>query len=661
MVTKCGATGRGTSLAPAMKKEIQILIVEDMPADVVLINRELRKGGLAFRVQLATTEKEFMRVVRSGVPDLILSDHDLPSFDGFSALALAQKHCPDVPFLFVTGSMGEEVAIESLKNGATDYVLKNRLDTLTPAVMRALRLVDERRRRREAEEALTESEDHFRTLVESVKDYAIFMLDADGHVATWNTGVEFIIGYRAEEILGRAYSCLYPAVDAEQRLAQRALEAAVKHGRTEQEGWRVRRDGSRFLASTVITALPQGGGPLRGFAVIMRDETERRRAAEELRQSAARHTAIVESAIDAIISIDHEGYVREWNSAAVRLFQYTREDAVGRKIDTLIAAPALMQLYQQGLAQYLITGAGSLIGRPIEMTARRADGSEFSIELGISRVPGSTPPNFTAVIRDITAHKAAAAEVQRLNGELEQRVRDRTAELETANHELESFSYSVSHDLRAPLRHITGFVSMLKTQGAAKLDPESRDLLQSISAAADRMTRLIEALLTFSRTGRTDLHRQRVSLDQLLRSVQAELNEESRGRKIDWRVEPLPDVEGDPELLRQVLVNLLSNALKYTRPRPVPRIEIGSRRDGANVVVHVRDNGVGFDSRYTDKLFGVFQRLHRANEFEGTGIGLATIRLIIQRHGGRVWAEGEADQGACFYFSLPAVEAAPKP
>jgi PAS domain S-box-containing protein len=644
-----------------MKKEIQILIVEDMPADVVLINRELRKGGLTFRVHLATTEAEFKRNLRDNPPDLILSDHDLPAFDGFSALALAQKHCPEVPFLFVTGSMGEQVAIESLKSGATDYVLKSRLDTLAPAVLRALRVTEERRRRREAEEALRESEEHFRTLVESVKDYAIFMLDAEGHVATWNTGVEYIIGYRAEEILGRSYAILYPPVDAEQRLAARALEAATKQGRVEQEGWRVRQDGTRFFASTTLTALPNTGGPLRGFAVIMRDETERRRAADELRKSAARHTAIVESAIDAIISIDHEGLVREWNSAAVRMFQYSREDAVGRKIDSLIAAPALLQLYQQGLAQYLVTGVGSLIGRPIEMTARRADGSEFSIELGISRIAGSSPALYSAVIRDITAHKEAAAEVNRLNAELEQRVRDRTAELETANQELESFSYSVSHDLRAPLRHITGFVSMLKASSEDKLNAESRDLLQNIAAAADRMTRLIEALLTFSRTGRTDLHRQRVSLDQLVRAVQADLKGDAMGRRVDWRVEPLPEVEGDPDLLRQVLTNLLSNALKYTRPRPVARIEIGARREGTQVVCHVRDNGVGFDDRYKDKLFGVFQRLHRANEFEGTGIGLATIRLIVQRHGGRVWAEGATDKGASFYFSLPAAEAASSP
>lgn len=642
-------------------KEIQILVVEDMPADVVLINHELRKGGLAFKVRRVTTGEEFMRVLRNGPPDLILSDHGLPQFDGFSALALAQRYCPDVPFLFVTGSMGEEVAIESLKNGATDYVLKSRLDNLVPAVLRALRVAEERKRRREAERALVESEDHFRTLVEGVKDYAIFMLDTDGHVTTWNTGLECIIGYRAEEILGRSHTCLYQQSDLERGLPERALESAVEHGRTEQEGWRVRRDGSRFLASTVITALRHANGTLRGYSIILRDETERRRASENLRASEARHAAIVESALDAILSLDHEGVVREWNSAALRLFGYTRDEAVGRKIDTLIAAPALLTLYQQGLAQYLITGVGSLIGRPIEMTAKRKDGSEFLIELGIARIPGSVPALYSAVIRDVTAQRAAAAEINRLNAELEQRVRERTAELETANHELESFSYSVSHDLRAPLRHITGFVSMLTTQSEGRLDAEGKELLHSIAAAADRMTRLIDALLTFSRTGRADLRRQRVALEPLIRAIQVELRGENRGRRIDWRVEPLPDVQGDPELLRQVLINLLANALKYTRPRASPRIEISGRREGGEVVVTVKDNGVGFDPRYVDKLFGVFQRLHRATEFEGTGIGLATVRLIIQRHGGRVWAEGELGKGAAFHFSLPAANGGPAP
>lgn len=644
-----------------MPREIQILIVEDMPADVVLINHELRKSGLSFRATRVQTREEFVRALRGPAPDIILSDHGLPEFDGFAALELARRHAPDVPFLFVTGSMGEEVAIESLRQGATDYVLKSRLDTLAQAVRRALRLAEERRRRREAERALRESEDHFRTLVESVKDYAIFMLDLTGHVTTWSSGVEFILGYRAPDILGCPYEILFDVHEIEQRVPQRLLDSTASSGRVEWEGSCLRRAGPRFHASIVLTALRQSEGHLRGFSVILRDESERYRAAEELRRSEARHTAILESAIDAIVSIDHEGVVREWNNAAERLFQYSREDAVGRKIDALIVTPELMGLYREGLAKYLITGVGSLIGRPVEMKARRADGTEFPVEFGISRIPGSAPALYSAVIRDITAHKAAVEEVARLNAELEQRVRERTHELETANQELESFSYSVSHDLRAPLRHITGFVTMLQGQSAAVLDDQGRELLNNIAAAAARMSRLIEALLVFSRMGRTDLRRQAVALDELVRSVQVELKNEQRGRRVEWRVGDLPKVDGDPDLLRQVFVNLLSNALKYSRPRSIAKIEVGARREGGEVIGYVRDNGVGFDPRYADKLFGVFQRLHRPAEFEGTGIGLATVRLIVQRHGGRVWAEGEAGKGATFHFALPAAAEDPAP
>lgn len=637
-----------------MPREIQILIVEDMPADVVLINHELRKGGLLFRSKRVTTREEFVRALEGTPPDLILSDHGLPQFDGFTALAIARERVPDVPFLFVTGSMGEEVAIESLRKGATDYVLKNRLDALAQAVRRALKLAEERKRRREAERALSESEDHFRSLVESIKEYAIFMLDATGHVTTWSRGVEFILGYGAADILGCSYEILFDQHELEQEVPARLLDSAASAGRVEWEGMCLRRTGPRFSANLVLGALREGDGQLRGFSVILRDESERHRAAEELRRSEARHTAILASAIDAIVSIDHEGFVREWNAAAEHLFQYSREDAVGRKIDALIVTPELNELYTEGLAKYLITGVGSMIGRPVEMKARRADGTEFPVEIGVSRIGGSSPALYSAVIRDITVHKAAVEEVARLNAQLEERVKERTRELESANQELESFSYSVSHDLRAPLRHITGFVSMLQSQSADRLDATGKELLQNIATAAARMSRLIEALLVFSRTGRADLQRLPVDLGELARSVQDELRGEQRGRKVEWKVGALPAVQGDPDLLRQVLVNLLSNALKYTRPRPVARIELGAETQGAEVVLTVRDNGVGFDPRYADRLFGVFQRLHRPAEFEGTGIGLATVRLIVQRHGGRVWAQAEPGKGATFHVALPA-------
>jgi PAS domain S-box-containing protein len=247
-----------------------------------------------------------------------------------------------------------------------------------------------------------------------------------------------------------------------------------------------------------------------------------------------------------------------------------------------------------------------------------------------------------AAARDITREKQAAAELQQ-----------HMAEVAAVNRELEAFSYSVSHDLRAPLRHITGFAMMLEQSAADTLDAKGRRLLATITTSATRMGRLIDDLLSFSRVGRTELARTRVDLNQLGREVRQDVSRDINGRVVDWQLHDLPIVEGDPALLRLVLENLLSNAVKYSSRRERAQIEIGALRADGESVVFVRDNGVGFDMQYVGKLFGVFQRLHSADEFEGTGIGLANVRRIVQRHGGRTWAEGRVDEGATFYFSLP--------
>ncbi len=287
-------------------------------------------------------------------------------------------------------------------------------------------------------------------------------------------------------------------------------------------------------------------------------------------------------------------------------------------------------------------------------TETRPEGRWIAVTSRPLRGPDGATRGGVAVFSDITGRKQSEEEIRSLNQDLERRVADRTAELQAANKELEAFSYSVSHDLRAPLRHIGGFLDALRVRMEPKLDDEDRRYIGIISDSAVRMAALIDDLLTFSRMARTELIKTQVDLGDLVREVVHDAAPEAEGREVRWAIGDLPVVSGDRAMLRVVLVNLVANALKFTKTRAPAQIEIGSVPDhDTEVIVYVRDNGVGFDMQYADKLFGVFQRLHSQDQFEGTGIGLANVHRVITRHGGRTWAEGRVDAGATFYFSLP--------
>ncbi|MES2692735.1 MAG: ATP-binding protein [Verrucomicrobiota bacterium] len=480
-------------------------------------------------------------------------------------------------------------------------------------------------------------------------------LDAGGRFVAINDTELTWLGYTREEMIGKMAmtDLLTPAAQENFRAGLAQLKAGQEVRDLEVE--LRRKDGSVFPASLNGSAIHDAQGRFVATRTTLFDLTERKRIERITEQARVFAENIFDTIREPIVILSHDLRITTANRMFYEMFRLEPAEVIGQPlaeiggkiwaIPELLSALANILPEHTELKAFEITrefpGLGSKV---LLLNARK-----------LYRVGNGTTMMLLA-IEDITDRKLAESRLQEANVSL----RARTVELEGANRELEAFSYSVSHDLRAPLRHIDYFSTTLQKQIPPEhLDAKAQRSLSTITTSARSMGQLIDDLLSFARIGRAEIRHSQVSLDELVAETRQSLQTEVNGRALSWSVAPLPAVAGDPALLRQVFANLLSNAVKYTRRCPEARIEIGTQPGAeGDVVVYVRDNGAGFDMKYADKLFGVFQRLHSAKEFEGTGVGLANVRRIIERHGGRIWAEAAVNRGATFFFTLPVARTA---
>jgi len=482
--------------------------------------------------------------------------------------------------------------------------------------------------------SLQDSEEQFRMLLDGIQDYAIFLMDPRGGILSWNDGAARIKGYTSEQIIGRNFSCFFLPEDIERGRPEEVLRLTAASGRHEEQGMRVRKDGSRFLASIIFTALRDAAGNLTGFSEFSHDLSESQ-------ASDARYRGLLEAAPDAMVVVNGGGEIVLLNVQAEKQFGYSRDELLGQQVKNIIPEGFAERLIADG-TRSAAEALAQQIGMGIELVGRRKDGGEFPLEIMLSPLESAEGILVTAAIRDISVRKESEAHLVKTVGELRR-----------SNEELQQFAYVSSHDLQEPLRMVASYTQLLAKRYKGRLDSDADEFIAFAVDGCSRMQGLIQDLLAYSRAGTNGKTLCEVSgeaaLQGALRNLRITI--EQSGAVVSH--DSLPAIETDETQLTQVFQNLVGNAIKY-RAAEAPRVHVSAAKNGDNEwIFSVRDNGLGIAPQYFDRIFVLFQRLHGRNEFEGTGIGLAICKKVLERLGGRIWVDSQLGTGSTFYFALP--------
>lgn len=487
-----------------------------------------------------------------------------------------------------------------------------------------------------------EVSERYQAIIESLPEI-LFRTSREGVFIAVHAAHSSDLFMPADEFIGRHFTEVLPPELA--NLFAEKLEITIGNGVPVDFEYSLPINGERYFeARTVLCGTDE-------VLTSVRDVTARKKMEQALFESEERFRTLFES----VPNIPVQGYDRSrrvifWNTASEAYYGYSKHEALGRQLEELIIPPEMRQVVVAAVTDWLEQGIPVPAG---ELQRQKKDGSPAQVYSShVLLVNTLGEPEMYCIDVDLTAQKKNEEEIRQLNESLEKQVSARTEELQTALRQMESFSYSISHDLRAPLRAIDGFVQILQDECADSLPPQAQGHLARIIRNARHMGTLIDDLLLFSRLGMQTINRQTLDPAKLVNAVLEDFAADIADRGIEVHVAPLPKCEADANLMRQVFANLIGNAVKFTAKAAAPRIDIGAKVDNSTPVYFVRDNGAGFDMAYGDKLFGVFQRLHSNDEFEGTGVGLAIVKNIIQRHSGTIWAEGVPGEGATFFFTL---------